>query len=94
LNGGKLENGESVLPDGWMSESTIASADNDEYGYLWWLQDSGSYSAAGIFGQGIYINPATGVIIALNSAWEVAVSDRHVELKLAMYSAIDNAVSQ
>lgn len=94
LRGGKLQNGESVLPDGWMAESTTASEGSAEYGYLWWLQDTGTYSAAGIFGQGIYINPATGVVIALNSAWDVALSDRHVALKFAMYSAIDEAVSR
>jgi CubicO group peptidase (beta-lactamase class C family) len=77
-----------------MEQSTTASTGNNIYGYLWWLFDDNSYSAAGIFGQGIYINPDTGVVIAINSAWGVATSDRNVALKLAMYFAIDEAVSQ
>jgi CubicO group peptidase (beta-lactamase class C family) len=94
MRNGQLQNGDSVLPDGWMEQSTTASTGNDIYGYLWWLFDDNSYSAAGIFGQGIYINPDTGVVIAINSAWDVATSDRNVALKLAMYFAIDEAVLQ
>lgn len=31
---------------------------------------------------------------ALHSAWDVAVSDEHVALKVAMYRALDRAVSE
>lgn len=94
MHNGRLQNGDSILPDGWMEESTTASAGNDIYGYLWWLFDNNAYSAAGIFGQGIFINPDTGVVIATNGAWNVATSDHDVALKLAMYFAIDEAISQ
>ena len=82
-----------MLPDGWMGESTQPSQGNAGYGYQWWLLDGGAYSAAGIFGQGIYVNPETRVVIALHSAWDVAVGDENVALKSAMYAAIDAAVS-
>ncbi len=94
LRNGRLRDGTQVLPEGWMAESTAPSPAYDRYGYLWWVLGDEAYSASGIFGQGIYVNPRTRVVIALHSAWDVAVSDENVALKLAMYRAIDRAVSE
>jgi CubicO group peptidase (beta-lactamase class C family) len=93
LRDGVLLDGTRVLPDGWMADATQPSQGNAGYGYQWWLLDGGAYSAAGIFGQGIYVNPETRVVIAIHSAWDVAVSDENVALKSAMYAAINAAVS-
>jgi CubicO group peptidase (beta-lactamase class C family) len=94
LRNGKLRDGTPVLPEGWMAESTAPSQGSDRYGYQWWLRSKAGFSASGIFGQGIYINPATGVVIALHSAWDVAVSRENIALKLAMYDAIERAVTK
>ncbi len=94
LRNGKLRDGTPVLPEGWMAESTAPSQGSDRYGYQWWLRSKAGFSASGIFGQGIYVNPETGVVIALHSAWDVAVSRENTALKLAMYDAIERAVSK
>lgn len=67
-----------VLPDGWIRE---ASAPRDvggnrvDYGYMWWAVPSrdggfadGAFSARGIFGQYIYINPRRQIAIVVLSA--------------------------
>jgi len=94
LANGKLNNGESVLPSGWMSESTTPSKGFDGYGYFWWLAEDGSYQASGIFGQGIYINPATSTVIAVHSAWEAADSEADWSLLGAVFSAINESMTR
>jgi CubicO group peptidase (beta-lactamase class C family) len=77
LNDGIID-GERVLPEGWVREATsprtIGGAQVD-YGYMWWPVPSpdGSYadrafSARGIFGQYLYVNPARHLVIAVWSA--------------------------
>lgn len=78
LQGGKF-NGEQVVPADWVAASTVHSAptmsDRDVgYGYQWWIPmpqegpNKGDYTAAGIYGQYIYVNPARGIVIAKNAA--------------------------
>jgi len=70
--------GERVLPEGWMQDAgasrQIGGARVD-YGYMWWpvpapdgSLDDGAYSARGIFGQFIYINPKHNIISVVLSA--------------------------
>jgi CubicO group peptidase (beta-lactamase class C family) len=93
LRDGVLPGGDRVLPEGWMRESTVPSTGYAEYGYLWWLRASGAYAAAGIFGQGIYVNPEHRVVIALHSAREVASVDADWALQNALFEAIAAAVA-
>lgn len=72
LADGVLADGTRVLPEGWMAASTTPSKGYDGYGYFWWLNPDGSYTASGIFGQSIYINPQENVVIAVHSAWNEA----------------------
>ncbi|MFK8021331.1 MAG: serine hydrolase domain-containing protein [Pseudomonadales bacterium] len=92
LSNGELQNGENVLPPGWMSESTTPSKGFDGYGYFWWLSEDGSYQASGIFGQGIYINPATSTVIAVHSAWEAADSEADWSLLETVFGTINNSM--
>ena len=92
LREGRLKDGTRVLPDGWMQESTSPSKGYKNYGYLWWLQDDSAYSAAGIFGQGIYVSPQDNLVIALHSARAQASVDRDWELQNALYRALRNAL--
>ena len=48
--------------------------------------------ASGIFGQGIYVNPAEDVVIAVNSARANANVDSDWALQTALYEALKNAV--
>lgn len=69
LADGVDDSGERALPKGWMVESTTPSDVNPGYGYLWWLHGDGTYSARGIFGQLIHIDPANQLVVAMHSAW-------------------------
>ncbi|MBT8445426.1 MAG: beta-lactamase family protein, partial [Gammaproteobacteria bacterium] len=72
LRGGELPDGTRVLPSGWMRESTTPSAAFRGYGFLWWLNDDGSYEARGVFGQTVYINPRLNLVIAKHAVWDKA----------------------
>lgn len=92
LKDGRLPDGTRLLPEGWMQESTTPSAAAPFYGYLWWLAGGGAYRASGIFGQGIYIDPAQDLVIALHSARPDASREEDWELQFAMYRAISKAL--
>lgn len=83
MNGGKL-NEQQIISKDWVDVSTgIAGAaelphpeglnheyaDNLGYAYQWWLLDKGVYMAMGIYGQGIYIDPANHIVIVQVSDW-------------------------
>lgn len=88
LRNGRLQNGDRVLPDGWMTASTAPSVAYPGYGYLWWIRGGGAYSASGIFGQGIYVNPAENLVIALHSARGDASVPEDWALQNALYEAL------
>ena len=78
LQGGEF-NGTQVIPANWVKASTVHSAPSMSdrgvgYGYQWWIPmpqegpNKGDYTAAGIYGQYIYVNPARGIVIAKNAA--------------------------
>lgn len=63
--------GEETLPPGWVAQATrpqTIGGERVDYGYMWWPDDDGAYSAIGIFGQFIYVHPASKTVIALWSA--------------------------
>jgi len=94
LNNGRLPDGKPVLPRTWMQESTTPSKGAPYYGYLWWLLGDGAYRASGIFGQGIYIDPAANLVIAMHSARPHASRREDSALQLAMYRAVAAALSR
>ena len=75
LEGAKV-NGESIVPNDWISKATTARMPIGQvgrgYGYQWWTFDDGAYTAYGIFGQSIFIDPDKNLVIALNSNWRSA----------------------
>ena len=99
--GGGIAEGKSVLPDGWIAAATAKQANTDKaevgYGYQWWIMDHGSYTARGIFGQGIFIDPKRKLIIASNSSWPQA-SDRQGgnqgEKRLLFYKQVQLAIDK
>lgn len=85
IDGGQNQFGEQLVSSEWIKTSTtpdvprlMPGLDNPEsahgfgYKYQWWIPftpDGDDFSAIGIFGQFIYINPSRGVVIAKTSAY-------------------------
>ena len=90
---GILRDGTSVLPTGWMAESTTPSSSNEGYGYLWWLRGGGAYSAIGIYGQAISINPAEALVIVTLSAWPRATGPEFSQHRSAFFAAVTASLS-
>ena len=81
LNGGAF-NGTQIVPASWVRDSTTPDAPHvmpgarDSaalpwgYGYQWWVpDDSGAYTAIGIYVQFIYVDAKARVVIAKTSAF-------------------------
>ncbi|MEL6692678.1 MAG: serine hydrolase [Pseudomonadota bacterium] len=96
---GAVINGERILPDDWLDKATTKQIAYGEpgrgYGYQWWTYDTGAFSADGIFGQGIYIDPSRNLVIATNGNWRTALGnddgeqDRREEFYQVVTAAID-----
>jgi CubicO group peptidase (beta-lactamase class C family) len=94
-------NGESILPDGWTTEATtpqqLRGGEPLDYGYLWWPETSDSgrrdraYTAEGIHGQFLYINPAVDVVIVLWSAHPRPTGGRAVR-ETAFFEAVADSL--
>lgn len=81
-----IVNGERVVPDGWVTQATSAQVTTTipvrtRYGFQWWVYEDGAYAASGIFGQGIFIDPARNLVIAHNSSWQSALGDSTGEVR-------------
>ena len=67
LDGGKA-NGRQVVPAEWVVLSTLPTTDSsrrerDGYGMQWWTFGETAYSAVGLQGQFIYVDPATRTVV-------------------------------
>ena len=94
---GAMVNGKSIVPDGWLADATTTRMPIGQpergYGYQWWTYADGSYSARGIFGQGIFIDPKRKLVIALNANWGTGANDRALgAAREAFYQAVQKAV--
>ncbi len=75
---GGMWNGQRVLPEGWVAESTKPRLNTDGplfYGYQWWLGRSlyrgrsvDWVGGIGLGGQRLYILPELDLVVAINSA--------------------------
>ncbi len=98
LNGAKVD-GQSIVPEGYLGEATRQQASIGQpdrgYGYQWWTYSDGSFAARGIFGQGIFIDPARELVIVSNANWAEGAS--HVvpsQARDAFYRAVQKAVDE
>ena len=71
-----------------MAESTTPSRGSEGYGYLWWLHGDGSYSAFGIFGQLIHVDPARRLVVATHGAWPVPTGSAYSSHRAGALDAI------
>lgn len=98
LEGGRLPDGTSVFDEEWLKTATRPLYATDEngggYGYLWWVFPDGSYTAVGIFGQMIYINPKKKLVIAQTAAWDKATSKTLTTQRMAFVRAVERAIGE
>ena len=96
LNGAAV-GGQSIVPDGWLEQATTTRVPIGQpgrgYGYQWWTYDSGAFTARGIFGQGIFIDPQRKLVIASNADWGGGARDPVASAaREAFYLAVQKAV--
>jgi CubicO group peptidase (beta-lactamase class C family) len=75
---GGVAGGDSILPANWLREATtpkeLRYGTPLDYGYLWWTGTTAAarrdraFTAEGIYGQFLYVNPAAQVVIVVWSA--------------------------
>lgn len=78
LEGAHIDD-EPMVSAGWLRNATrllqpVGDAQRG-YGYLWWINEDGSYNAGGIFGQLIHIDPVRQLVIVQNGTWPRADSE-------------------
>ena len=75
LNRGRWNN-EQIVPTGWVDQSTakhmetkglMNEAEDDGYGYYWWMDAYGGYSAHGYGGQYIFVVPNLNLVAVFTS---------------------------
>jgi hypothetical protein len=67
---GKWENRQLISAE-WVEESTQPYIDGrwngEDYGYQWWVNPAGFYSAVGMYGQAIYVVPGKNLVAVFTS---------------------------
>jgi CubicO group peptidase (beta-lactamase class C family) len=96
LNGAR-DGERAIVPDGWLADATTERVGigrpGQGYGYQWWTHADGSFSARGIFGQGIFIDPQRRLVVAVNANWGGGASDRVAfQARDEFYRAVQKAV--
>ena len=97
LDGGLID-GRQAIAEAWM-QGAVRGPDSEGapergYGYLWWTGEGGSYSAVGIFGQMLHVDPSRGLVIVQLAAWPKATSRELVAARRALVDAIAQAVDR
>lgn len=87
----------SIVPDGWLADATTARVGIGQpgrgYGYLWWTYDDGSFTARGIFGQGVFVDPKRRLVIASNANWGGGATEPAAKAaREAFYTAVQEAI--
>ena len=77
------------------TKASALSVPGRGYGYQWWTYDDGSFSARGIFGQGIFIDPKRQLVIVSNANWAGGARDATaMAAREAFYRAVQQAIDQ
>ncbi len=60
-------NGKQIVSEDWVQKSTKVDTLNGsrwDYQYQWWLNDkNGNFSARGMYGQQVYVNPSKNIVM-------------------------------
>ena len=86
-----------VVPEGWFraagaSQTDFRSRSGGGYGYLWWTNPDGSFEGSGIFGQGLFLDPARSLVIVALGNWPVAWDTALAARRRTFYQAVQAAV--
>ena len=92
-----LDGADRIVPTGWLEQATGPRVDTGRpqlgYGYQWWVHDDGTFSARGIFGQGIFIDPQRKLVVTVNANWPGGASDPAAHPQRdAFYRAVQAAI--
>ena len=94
--GGGQAGGRQVVPEGWFAAAGSKQAEIGRpgfgYGYQWWTYDDGSFAGQGIFGQGMFIDPARKLVIAGVGNWPTATDQARGAERLAFYRSVQRAI--
>jgi CubicO group peptidase (beta-lactamase class C family) len=96
LEDGRI-NGESIVPSNWFKIATQVQVPlwpGGGYGYGWWILNSRSFDALGIYGQRIHIDPSRRLVIAVNSAWPEADSNERQLAFANFLTSINNEIDK
>lgn len=94
MNGARLPNGPVIVPDGWVEQATTTREASEGrtsrsgYGLRWWTTNGKPYRASGIFGQGIWIDPALKLLVVTHSAWPTATDAQSAMARQALIESI------
>ena len=96
LNGARVDDN-SIVPDGWLADATTERTAIGQpgrgYGYMWWTYADGSYTARGIFGQGIFIDPKRKIVIVSNANWASGARDQAADkARDGFYQAVQKSI--
>jgi CubicO group peptidase (beta-lactamase class C family) len=102
-----LWQGQRVLPEGWVAEATIPDSPQVQpgklypgyplgYQYQWWTfpDDDHSFTAEGIHGQLLMVNPVLDLVLVKTSDWETAWEDDKEAETWALWQAVQDRVRQ
>lgn len=90
-------NDESIVPSNWFKTATkiqVPLWPGGGYGYGWWIFNSRSFDALGIYGQRIHIDPSRHMVIAVNSEWPEADSNERQLAFTKFLTSINNEVDK
>ncbi len=77
-------NGADVLPPGWVEESTTSYsatgiANAPGFGYMWWVDEGGGYSARGLGGHKIKALPSENMVFVIRADTDTGGSVEHAK---------------
>jgi len=92
-----VENGRGLVAPGWVKDATAIHQPFPQpgrgYGYFWWIEPFG-FRASGIFGQQIWVDPSSRVVIAAVGAWPKATDEQLSADRAAFFKRLDEAAAR
>ena len=84
------------MPAGWFAAAGSKQAEIGRsgfgYGYQWWTYGDGSFAGQGIFGQGMFIDPARKLVIVGVGNWPTATDQARGAERLAFYRSVQRMI--